>query len=151
MEHARASKPCAGPAVRRRRPHQHVGVVTLHPGLLVHVGDVELAAGGVGHHLVVLLQNLVDALRGRREQGGCATPACRGTTALASVHLGKGMQLPQRIRQLLNSPPSSSPHGAPTHHVVHVDVLLQAQEVLTDLLGLLQAMARAAWRDEGRR
>ena len=33
----------------------------LHPGLVVEVGDVELAAGGVGQHLVVLLENLVEA------------------------------------------------------------------------------------------
>ena len=32
----------------------------LHPGLVVQVGDVELAAGGVGQHLVVLLQDLVE-------------------------------------------------------------------------------------------
>ncbi len=34
----------------------------LDPGLLMQVGDVELAAGRVRHQLVVLLQNLVKAL-----------------------------------------------------------------------------------------
>lgn len=34
----------------------------LDPGLLMQVGDVKLAAGRMRHQLVVLLQNLVEAL-----------------------------------------------------------------------------------------
>jgi hypothetical protein len=37
-------------------------VGSLHPGLLVQVGNIELAAGGVGQQLVVLLQDLVHPL-----------------------------------------------------------------------------------------
>lgn len=56
-------------AVAVGQVHQHVAVVALHPGLLVQVGDVKLAAGGVGQHLVVLLQDLVHALQGVGPQG----------------------------------------------------------------------------------
>ena len=34
----------------------------LDPGLVVQVRDIELLAGGVRQHLVMLLQNLVEAL-----------------------------------------------------------------------------------------
>ena len=35
----------------------------LHPRLLVQVGDVKLPAGRMGHQLVMLLQNLMEALQ----------------------------------------------------------------------------------------
>ena len=44
---------------------QHLGAC-LHPGLAVEVADPELATGRVGHHLVMLLQNLVGALQSTR-------------------------------------------------------------------------------------
>lgn len=60
---------CAVPpqlAVHVAELHQHIAVRALHPGLLVEVGDVELAAGAVGQQLVMLLKDLVNTLQQAR-------------------------------------------------------------------------------------
>mmetsp|Transcript_687 Transcript_687/g.1729 ORF Transcript_687/g.1729 Transcript_687/m.1729 type:complete len:241 (+) Transcript_687:2452-3174(+) len=48
-------------AVNARQRHKQVRIVALHPGLLMQVGHVELAAWRMGQQLVVLLQDLMKA------------------------------------------------------------------------------------------
>lgn len=50
----------AGPAAEANFSSTPQSPTHLHPGLVVEVGDVELAAGGVGQHLVVLLEDFVE-------------------------------------------------------------------------------------------
>lgn len=57
--HSAGVSPQLGVDVGER--HQQVRVVSLHPRLLMQVCNVELAAGRMGEHLIMLLEDLVES------------------------------------------------------------------------------------------
>lgn len=131
-------KRCSGPLGARGPDDAWCGLqvsgwcsgTDLDPLLLVQVGDVELLAGRVRQHLVVLLEDLVEALQ------ASTLPVC-----LAQCNASQVRQLSVQAARLgLGLPPDSGgQQGA--HHVVQVHVFLECQVLVTQILRLLRTQS----------
>lgn len=119
----------------------------------MEVGEVELLAGRVRQHLVMLLENLVEALRWHEDESEHACSFAETMTlwllaitwCTAQRHKGTRMWDPLRWSGWATRAAGSSlkqerhfSDKALTHQVVEVHKLLQRQEFISDVLGFLQ-------------
>ncbi len=95
----------------------------------MEVSHVELLAGRVRQHFVVLLQNFMKSLQNQQAPRS-ALNNCQ--------HIGTSLMRSSENADCYDRWRADNPMIVRTHQVVEVDILLQRQKLITNLLGFLQ-------------